>query len=62
VDAQGLRDSVRRRFDDGGVPVVQEVVHAGLGDAGDLGQAPDRQGSSWCAVHELAQEVAVGQV
>jgi hypothetical protein len=55
VDADGPRDEGRRLLSDCRVPVVQEVVHAGFGDAGDVGQAPDREGSSGCSLHELAE-------
>jgi len=62
VDADGLRYAGRGLFGDGGVPAVEEVVHSGLGDAGDVGQAPYGERSSGCALHELAQKVAVGEV
>lgn len=62
MHADGLGDAGRHVCGDRGVSVVQQVVHAGLGDAGDPGQCSHAERASGCSLHELAQEVAVGQV
>ena len=62
MHADGLRDASCHGCGDGRVAVVQQVVHAGLGDAGDPGQRPHAERATRGSLHELAQEVAVGQV
>jgi hypothetical protein len=61
VDGDGLRYAGRHLLRDRRVPVVQQVVHAGLGDACDVSQAPDAERPPGGSEHELAEEVAVGQ-
>lgn len=61
MDAEEFRDPRRNLFSDRGVPAVEEVVHPGLGDAGLPGQCPHAERASGGSLHELAEQVAVGE-
>lgn len=61
MDTENPGDPSRDSCCDRGVPVVQEVVDPGLGDAGGLRQCPHGERSFGCSLHELAEEFAVGE-
>ena len=61
MDADGLRYAGRGLRGDGRIPAVQEVVRAGLGDSRGGGQCSHGQCSAGGSLHELAEEVTVGQ-